>query len=334
MSVIGTPVTVVCLCSNDMAAEEMSPLRTSSPVPLEPSDGGTLSVSQECPSSALHTVPLDKAVYAWIDHLKRGGNMPERDNLVGMLEALVVSRVPRPMPTAARADMDVRMVIVDTSRNRKFPHMVDTQNGGLAEEDAIWTQCKTKMTHFCVRLVNANGDPVKGTTVQEGGLKLRLTLHKVSDAEEAMDDDWNPRPSEGLFLGRASRQFEPEVCMMEGLHEFRCQVLLLSSDIGGGRMFLKVAPTDPHLALNPRLVVHSRSFISRARMPEEYAATNAKNNAKRHAAASQLLTMALHIVDSQELSPPASVDLDTLEESPSKRHCSPASSETAQTDTP
>lgn len=316
-----------------MAAEEMSPLRTSSPVPSEPSDVGTLGVLQERPSSALRPMPLDKAVHAWIDHLKRGGDMPERNNLVGMLEALVVSRVPRPVPTAARADMDVRMVIVDTSRNGKFPHMIDTQNGGLAQEDAIWTQCKTKMTHFCVRLVSANGDPVKGTAVQEGGLKLRLTLHKVSDAEEAMSDDYNPRASEGLFLGRSSRQFEPEVCMMEGRHEFRFQVMVLSSDIGGGCMFFKVAPTDPHLALNPHLVVHSHSFISRARMPDEYAATNAANSAKRHAAASQLLTMALHIVDSQELLPPASVDLGTIEESPSKRHCSPASPETAQTDT-
>ena len=254
--------------------------------------------------------------------------MPERDNLVGLLEALLVSYVPPPVPTEDGVSTDVRMVIVDTSVKNKFPHMLDTQNGTLEEKDYIWTQCKTKLTHFCVRLVDSAGNPVKGTAVQEGGLEVRLTLHRVSDSAEPMDDDYNPRSLEGLFLGRASQPFNPVALMTESRHEYRFQVMLLSSDIAGDRMFVKVTPTHPGLALNPNLTAQSHSFISRARMPDEYVATNGAKNAKRHAAASQLLTMAYHLVDSQEFSPPASVDTDTPAESPGKRLClSPACTE-------
>ena len=45
--------------------------------------------------------------------------------------------------------------------------------------------------------------------------------------------------------------------------------MLLSSDIGGARMFVKVAPVRPDLAFNENLIVRSRSFVSRARMPDE-----------------------------------------------------------------
>ena len=320
--------------NNKMSAEAMSPLRTSSPAPLEPPDVGTLSVAQD---DRPQLVSPDEAARAWIAHLRNEGNMPERNNLIGLLEALVISRVPRLMPTADRTDIDVRMVIEDTSLNKKFPHMVDTQNGRLTGDDAIWTQCKTKMTHFCVRLVDSHGMPVKGSDVQDGGVELRLTMHKVvGDSSEALDNDSNPRPFEDLFRGRANGVFDPVVVLTESRHEFRFQVLLLSSDIGGARMFVKVAPTDPKLALDPKLTVQSRSFLSRARMPDESYSHNRddRQTAKRQAAASQLLTMALTLADSQDLSPPASVDMDTFEEAPNKRQCSPEPSLVAQTDTP
>ena len=110
--------------------------------------------------------------------------------------------------------------------------MVDTLNGRLADDEAIWTQCKTKMTHIAVKLVDSKGQPVRGTAVQQRGLRLRLTLHKVSD-DEAMHDGYNPRGQEGLFRGQHGNAFEPMVTMLESNHEFRFQVMLLSSDIGG-----------------------------------------------------------------------------------------------------
>lgn len=277
--------------------------------------------SSSSPPDVLQLMPTDRAARAWIDHLKRGGEMPERDNLIPLLEALVAGYVPPAMPTGNFDSSDATLTIVDTSMQNKFPHMLDTQNGRLNEVDYIWTQCKTKMTHFCVKLVDSAGNPVKGTAVQEGGLELQLTLHRVTDSAEPMTDDHNPRQTEGLFLGRASQPFNPVALMTESRHEFRFQVMLLSSDIAGDRMFVKATPTHPELALNPKLTVQSRSFISRARMPDESVDHNRAKNAARRAAASQLVTMAYHLVDSQGFSPPASVDTDPPAESPSKRHC-------------
>lgn len=315
-----------------MSAEETSPLGTDNGAPA---DTGTLVVSEDASSPAAQVIAPDQAARAWIDYLRLGGAMPERDNLIGLLEALVISYVPRPLPPAASAGPDVKMIVVDTSHNRKFPHMIDTQNGRLSEEDGTWNQCKTKMTHFCVRLVDSDGKPVRGTDVQEGGLVLRLTMHKVTaDLTEPLDDDSNPRPHEGLFRGRANRAFDPEVTLTESRHEFRFQVMLLSSDIGGARMFVRVAPVDSQLALNPNLTVQSRSFISRARMPDESYAPfrEAQHTAKRQAAASQLLTMALTLANAQAPSPPASVDADSPDEPPSKRPCSPEASDVAGED--
>jgi len=293
----------------------------------EPSEAGASSASHGHAHAAPKLIPPDQAARAWICHLKRGGAMPERDNLVGLLEALAVSYQPRPMPmpSASRADeLGITLVVEDTSRNNKFPHMLETENGRLTGEDAIWTQCKTKMTHFCVKLVDANGQPVKGAAVQLGGLELRLTLHRVSDPADPMHDGHNPRPHEGLFLGRSSQPFSPEVLLTESRHEFRFQVLLLSSDISGSRMFVKVAPVDPRLALNPNLTVQSHSFISRARMPgetwanrehrERQAATTRLEHREQRtdAAATHLLCMAHQPgVETRAGSPP------------NKRRCSP-----------
>ena len=265
-----TQQSVSALVAYVSSSSPASPSEPSSGSP-EPSEAGTSSGSGYVPSIA-QLIPPDQAARAWIAHLKRGGDMPERDNLVSLLEALAVSCKPRPMlvPTASRADEPgIQLVVEDTSQRNKFPHMIDTANGTLPDEEAIWTQCKTKMTHFCVKLVDANGQPVKGATVQPGGLELRLTLHRVSDPIDPMHDGFNPRPHEGLLIGRADAEFNYEVLLTESRHEFRFKVLLLSSDIGGSRMFVKVAPVDPQLALNPNLVVQSRSFISRARMPDE-----------------------------------------------------------------
>jgi hypothetical protein len=289
----------------------------SSPTPSESSGGITPSGAQEGSALACPHIPIGQAALAaWIDHLQRGGPVPCANTLIELLQSMLASPAPFPAPMATRADLDAKLIIVDTGK--KFPHVLDTENGRLAGEDAVWTQCKTKMTHVCVRLVDSNDQPMRGTAVQQGGLKLRMTLHKVSD-DEAMNDDYNPRQHEGLFLGRASRRFEPEVCLMEGRHEFRFQVMLLSSDIAGARMYVKVAPVDPQLASNPNLTVKSHSFISRARMPDE----SFMSREKRGAAASQLLSMALTLAEiGASPSPPASSETDTRAASPpNKRHC-------------
>ena len=288
-----------------VALADVSSSSLSSPTPPVPSatTTGTLSVAQvQPPPDAPRYVPPDEAAHAWIDHVERGGALPDSQTFVALMRALAAPRVPHPphpnpVAMASLAGVpDVRLVLVDTSEMKKFPHMLDTQNGRLTEEEAIWTQCKTKMTHVAVRLVDSKGNPAKGKDVCEGGLVLRLTLHKVSDFDEAMDDDCNPRPNEGLFRGRSNGVFEPEVILMEGRHEFRFQVLLLSSDIGGARMFVKVAPVDPQLALNTNLTVRTRSFISRARMPDE--AFQNRANRERQAVdddAMQLLDAAINI---------------------------------------
>ncbi len=272
----GTDPTTDRSTANESATALVALADASSSSPTPPTPPEPSSVAQvQPPPDAPRYVPPDEAAHAWIDHVERGGALPDSQTFVALMRALAAPRVPHPphpnpVAMASLADVaDVRLLLVDTSDNRKFPHMLDTQNGRLTEEEAIWTQCKTKMTHVAVRLVDKNGNPVKGKDVCEGGIVLRLTLHKVSDFEEAMDDDCNPRPNEGLFRGRASGVFEPEVILTEGRHEFRFQVMLLSSDIGGARMFVKVAPVDPQLALNPNLTVRTRSFISRARMPDE-----------------------------------------------------------------
>lgn len=278
-------------------------------------------------------VPPEQVAIAWIDHLQKGGSLPDTSTLVELLQALVVTRMPCaphapvPMATPAASDLDVKMVVVAVGGN-KFPHMLETDNGRLTGEDRIWTQCKTKMTHFCVRLVDSNGAPVPGTRVQPDGLRLRLTLHKVvGDFYEPLDDESNPRPFEGLFRGRASGAFHPEVTLTESRYEFRFQVLLLSSDIGGQRMCIRVAPTDPQLASNPNLCVQSHSFASRARMPDE--SFGRENRERRADAASQLVSFAASGPPAAAPGPPPSPPLATAEararsaSPPSKRLCTP-----------
>lgn len=312
--------------ANESATALVALADASSPTPPEPSaTTGTLGVAQvQPPPDAPRYVPPDEAAHAWIDHVERGGSVPDGPTFVALMRALAAPRVPHPpVAMASLAGVQgVRLVLVDTSYNKKFPHMLDTANGRLTEDEAIWTQCKTKMTHIAVRLVDSKGDPVKGKDVQEGGLVLRLTLHKVSDFEEALDDDCNQRPNEGLFRGRSGGAFDPKVCLMEGRHEFRFQVLLLSSDIGGARMFVKVAPVDPQLALNPNLTVQSHSFASRARMPDEL-----HQNRERQTVddATQLLGLAMTMAQRRAAAATAAPADDTEPESraespPSKRH--------------
>lgn len=297
---------------------------SASPTPSEPSDAATPGTDAQ--ERSYHTpayVPPDQAAFAWIDHVQNGGSVPNGPIFIELLQAMLSWRAPFPAPMATLADdLDVKLKIVDTGK--KFPHVLDTVHGTLTDDEAIWTQCKTKMTHIAVRLEDSRGRPVRGTAVQQGGLRLRLTLHKVSD-DEAMHDGYNPRRDEGLFRGRAGNAFEPQVTMLESMHEFRFQVMLLSSDIGGARMYVKVAPVDPQLASNPNLIVQSHSFISRARMPDE----SFVRREQRSAAASQLMSMAFTDAEteaSSSASTPPEGSTTTEPEShtassPNKRQC-------------
>ena len=57
---------------------------------------------------------------------------------------------------------------------------------------------------------------------------------------------------------------------MESRHEFRCKILLYSSDlVDNAHIQIRVAPTRPDLAANANLSFTTRSFLSRARMPGE-----------------------------------------------------------------
>lgn len=309
--------------------ERASSSQPASPALSEPSDAATPGgCEQQRSAYTPEYVPPDQAALAWIDHVQKGGSAPDGPTFVELMQAMLAWRAPFPAPMATLSgDLDAKLEIVDTGK--KFPHMVDTLNGRLADDEAIWTQCKTKMTHIAVKLVDSKGKPVRGTAVQQGGLKLCLTLHKVSD-DEAMHDGYNPRGQEGLFRGRAGNAFEPMVTMLESNHEFRFQVMLLSSDIGGARMYVKVAPVDPQLACNPNLVVQSHSFISRARMPDE----SFMRREQRGAAASQLLSMALTMAEAGASSfaatPPddcSTAETDSHTASPNKRQrCAPESS--------
>ena len=85
------------------------------------------------------------------------------------------------------------------------------------------------------------GQPVLGETQQEGGVKLVLTLLNATTGQLLSDAD-NPRPQEGLFSGEAGRYFDPTVILTDtSSHTFKCNVLLLSSDINGALVKIKVS---------------------------------------------------------------------------------------------
>ena len=106
------------------------------------------------------------------------------------------------------------------------------------------------------------GQPVLGSTLQPGGLELRLTLLNATTGQPLSNAD-NPRPGQGLFLGEGGQQFETTVKLTKSTHTFELKVMLLSSDIGGALVKIKVAP--PNAEDGHPLCVITREFLSRAR---------------------------------------------------------------------
>jgi len=128
--------------------------------------------------------------------LRRGGDIPEsaRPGLISVLEqyhrlsieAIAASRTP-----AAAQMGNVRLIqcnIAPPIAGSGFPHIVESNGAPSAEDEACeWQQYKTKTTHIKVQLQDAQGQPVLGSTLQEGGLELQLTLLNAADMQPLSD---------------------------------------------------------------------------------------------------------------------------------------------------
>ena len=141
-------------------------------------------LSDHPPSPASVTARADAE--AWLQHLRVGREMPTPQLLIGLLSALLQERAlsARPLTddaVAALGDVNAidAVLIQDEPDYVHFPHRVDGEN---------WEQCKSKMTHVGVRLVNpVSGDPVHGTAVQRGGLELMVELVNANTNETLND---------------------------------------------------------------------------------------------------------------------------------------------------
>ena len=235
----------------------------------------------------------DKSVQkakAWLDGMNGGGPMPSNvtaADVVGWVQGFLqlkkrqavfaVSATPTPAATPA-----YRLVQIDTP-STEFPQMLDlgvpgqkpisasqhTSRAWLAEVEAnptaTWVQTKTKFTRIIVELQDPDGNPVKGSDVQPGGLKLQMTLHKCvgNDAESLLKDADNSREKR-LFAGTAGGYYNTEVNMLETRNEFKFKVLCLSNDIQKSAVRLQVAPTHPDYADRKELIMTTKSFNTRA----------------------------------------------------------------------
>ena len=97
-------------------------------------------------------------------------------------------------------------------------------------------------------------------------MKLQLTLLNAKTMLP-LSDAQNPRPHEGLFLGVAGRHFVPTARMDGSTLTFTFSLMLLSTDIGGELMKLKVSRPNANANANAGdpLCVVTRAFRSRAR---------------------------------------------------------------------
>ena len=97
-------------------------------------------------------------------------------------------------------------------------------------------------------------------------MELQLTLLHATTMQP-LSDAHNPRSGEGLFKGTGGKRFQTTVLLTDkSTHTFECKVVLMSSDIGGALVKIKVAP--PGLAAadtSHPLCVVTRAFRSRAR---------------------------------------------------------------------
>ena len=113
------------------------------------------------------------------------------------------------------------------------------------------------------------GQPVRGETLQEGGLELQLTLLNATTMQPLSDihKPAKTRTAGLLAETKAGKKVRLElpltVRLTESCYTFKFFVLLLSSDISGALMKIKVAP--PNANVGDPLCVITRAFKSRAR---------------------------------------------------------------------
>ena len=152
------------------------------------------------------TEPPLSTVAAWLESLLSEGAMPSRSQLIELLRDLL-----RAHATPAFAMLNgaaAACLLQDNVPGDHFPHLVDTKQGRLLPERALWQQYKTKMTHIEMLLVNGQGEPINGSTLQDGGLELELTLRNATTGE-TLCNEHNPKRGEGLFTGVGRGAFEP-----------------------------------------------------------------------------------------------------------------------------
>ena len=71
--------------------------------------------------------------------------------------------------------------------------------------------------------------------------------------------------------------------LYESRHEFRFTIMVLSSELQGAKLRVRVSPTCPDLAANPNLCQDTRPFASMARMPDENELESRKRKAEAEA---------------------------------------------------
>ena len=111
------------------------------------------------------------------------------------------------------------------------------------------------------------GEPVEGSTLQEGGLELQLNLLHATTMQP-LSDDHNPRSQEGLLAetkkGKKVRLQMPLTVRLTGSrHTFKFFVMLMSSDIAGDLIKAKVSRPNLAAATRPTPCASSRA-LSRA----------------------------------------------------------------------
>jgi len=195
----------------------------------------------------------------YIEYLTAGGELSESAR-IGLIEGLRTCFAMLP-PTVTLIQRNITPLTAGSG----FPHLVKFNNGALSAEDerCELQQYKTKMTRITVQLPDdEHGQPVLGSTLQEGGLELQLTLLNATTMQPLSDAD-NPRPQEGLFSGVAGRPFVPTARMDGSTLTFTFALMLLSSDIDGALIKIKVS--RPNANAGDPLCVVTRAFKSRAR---------------------------------------------------------------------
>ena len=153
----------------------------------------------------VQSLPPSEIAAAWILDLRAGGEMPTREQLIELLHALREQLLQRERSLQALTVTGGALGAVNANAADAFlrveldPHL-------MLPGDKL-EQCQSKMTKVVVRLVNGQGQPIHGATLQTGGLKLKVTLINNTTGETI---HLNPKkPTQALLTGSADRAYDP-----------------------------------------------------------------------------------------------------------------------------